>query len=323
MINKSIFTISLDFELYWGIRDRKNLLDSQKQLKNIKDIVYKILELFAEYDVHATWACVGFLFFNKKSELKLNLPRIKPTYADSNLSPYPYIEHTDLDGYQDIHFAPDILQQIQRQPGQEIASHTFSHHYCLEAGQTALQFEWDIKHAVKTARRHGITLKSIVFPRNQVNPNYIDILKKYGITSFRSNPLHWIYTNKNKDNFLIIRRLFRFIDSYINVSGQNCYNNLNSNKTLLNIPYSYYLRPVSGQSKYFQPLQLHRLKTAMHHAAVHEKLFHLWWHPHNFANYPDLNLKNLKAILSTYKCLSKKYNMCSMNMHELSSTFGV
>ena len=56
----SKFIISLDFELKWGVlefdeRYNKNLLVARQ-------VIPKILTLFKEYQIKATWAVVGLLF---------------------------------------------------------------------------------------------------------------------------------------------------------------------------------------------------------------------------------------------------------------------
>ena len=60
------FTISLDFELYWGMRDVKTLESCNERIRNVHVIVPKLLELFKRYEIHTTWAIVGFLFLNDK-----------------------------------------------------------------------------------------------------------------------------------------------------------------------------------------------------------------------------------------------------------------
>src|SRR5262245_8758504 len=49
-----------------------------------------MLDLFAERDVGATWATVGFVFCGSKDELMEARPRLLPHYADPRLSPYDF-----------------------------------------------------------------------------------------------------------------------------------------------------------------------------------------------------------------------------------------
>ena len=59
--------VSLDFELYWGVRDKTSLEAYKANLLGARHIIPRLLELFAHYGVRATWATVGFLFFDEKT----------------------------------------------------------------------------------------------------------------------------------------------------------------------------------------------------------------------------------------------------------------
>ena len=57
--------------------------------------VKRILELFDKYDIHTTWATVGFLFASDIEELKVLSPEQKPSYYNTKLNPYKYISDSD------------------------------------------------------------------------------------------------------------------------------------------------------------------------------------------------------------------------------------
>ncbi len=145
-LTNGMFTVSLDCELFWGVRDHRTLTGYGENIRNVHRVVPRLLELFRRYDVHATWAVVGFLFFEDQSSLLKNIPQEKPSYANSRFDQYNYILQEELDPL--YHFAPNLIKQIAATPNQEIATHTFSHYYCLERGQTAGQFKVDIEHAL-------------------------------------------------------------------------------------------------------------------------------------------------------------------------------
>ena len=91
-----------------------------------------LLATFAEYGIHATWATVGFLFFRTRTELLASLPDLRPDYDDLRLSPYPDMKVLGTDeGDDPFHFGRSLIDQIRSYPGQEIATDTFSHYYCL------------------------------------------------------------------------------------------------------------------------------------------------------------------------------------------------
>ena len=72
------FTISLDMELYWGMRDAQKLDSYKENISNVHSAIPLILALFEKYQIHATWAVVGFLFFKNKEELLQHLPARLP-----------------------------------------------------------------------------------------------------------------------------------------------------------------------------------------------------------------------------------------------------
>ena len=136
------FVISLDFEKFWGIRDKRTIKDYKLNLENVDIIVLELLKLFEEEKIHATWATVGMLAFNSKKDLLNNIPNQLPTYVNMNLSPYNYVFEEELDTK--FHFAVDIIKKIIDTNNQELASHTFSHYYCSEDGQTEACFNLDL-----------------------------------------------------------------------------------------------------------------------------------------------------------------------------------
>ena len=271
-----------------------------------------MLKLFSEFEIHVTWATVGLLAVNNKKELLSVLPNTKPTYDDINLSPYDYILECELEGK--FHFDSHIINEICNTKNQELASHTFSHYYCLEPGQNKFSFETDLKLNIEIIKnKFNVGMSSIVFPRNQVNPEYLNILSKNNIQTYRGNPTNWIY--RLKTNNLIIRAL-RLLDSYVNITGNNTHE-INKNKLPYNIPSSYFLRPVIPNALLLEKLKMKRIKNQMTHAASNGRLFHLWWHPHNFGNDLQANLILLKEILNHFKLLKDKYDMKSYNMKEI------
>ena len=63
------FILSLDFELNWGTWSEVSLDRNRKRLEETRRVIPRLLELFTEYNVHATWATVGFLFCGSRDEL--------------------------------------------------------------------------------------------------------------------------------------------------------------------------------------------------------------------------------------------------------------
>jgi peptidoglycan/xylan/chitin deacetylase (PgdA/CDA1 family) len=314
-----ILIISLDFELLWGIRDfaKENKVQS---LLSTRQVVPRLLELFQKYDVHATWAAVGFLFFETRTELLAALPHQKPNYAQRSLSPYENLVAELGANEQDdpLHYAPSLIRHILQTPHQELATHTFSHYYCLEDGQTPSDFEQDLSAALLSARRYECELQSIVFPRNQYNQFYLEVCARNQILAYRGTENIWFRQSRNRQaHRQWYRRLMRLADAYVNVSGTNTYQVAVKNAFPVNLPASRYLRPYSKRLEFLEPLRLKRILSSLKHAAQAGEVFHLWWHPEDFSENIEDNLRFLEEILKCYQELHRLYGMQSQSMGEV------
>jgi len=310
------FVISLDFELFWGVRDKRTIENYGTNILGVRQAIPTMLALFDKYGVKATFSTVGFLFAKNKEELLAYCPEMKPQYKEINLSPYNTFDVVGYDEKNDpYHFGFSLVQQIKENNNHEIGTHTFCHYYCLEPGQSHMEFKEDLLAAKKIAAAHGINVRSLVFPRNQFNEEYLSICKEVGIDSYRGNPASWLYSGRNKNDESLIRRAFRFIDTYINLTGHHCHTKqyvLSS--SLVNVAASRFLRPYSKKFSFLENLRLRRIKNAMLHAAKNKKLFHLWWHPHNFGVNLQENIDFLEQILRYYKLLQQQYRFRSISM---------
>jgi peptidoglycan/xylan/chitin deacetylase (PgdA/CDA1 family) len=312
------FVISLDFELYWGVRDVVTLDAYRERLLGERQAIPSMLELFERNRVHVTWATVGFLFARDRDHLRASVPRVMPTYADASLSPYAHAESIGESEDDDpFHYAPTLLRRIAAVPGQEIGTHTFSHYYCLEPGQTAQQFEADLRAAARIGEPHGDVCRSLVFPRNQFNPEYLDVLRRLGVRAYRSNGPSWAYRPRSGAHDSPLRRVARLADAYLPVFGSGA---RAAGPVLdegpVDVPASAFLRPLTPTTRHLRRAQLRRLAFGMRRAATTGRAFHLWWHPHNFGMLREENLELLAAVLAEFDSLRRSTGFSSMNMGE-------
>ena len=63
------FIISLDYELMWGVRDKRTIANYGDAILNVHQVLPQMLKAMENYDVKATIATVGFLFHEKKEDL--------------------------------------------------------------------------------------------------------------------------------------------------------------------------------------------------------------------------------------------------------------
>ena len=311
--------ISLDFELHWGVRDRYPPDGRyQQNLLGVRKAVPQMLDLFEEFDIAATWATVGFLFAASRQELESFYPAVRPEYEDPVLSPY---QEPVGDGEQDdpFHFAPSLIEAICKRPRQEIGTHTFSHYYCLERGQTRAAFRADLESAVAIARKYGFQLRSIVFPRNQFNADYADLLVETGILCYRGNEKSWMYKASATNEQRSSKRGARFLDRYLSLSGLNlkCWDDVLEKNGLCNVASSRFLAPYSPRLRHFDSLRLDRIIKGIQAAAICRRIFHLVWHPHNFGSHPDENIAFLRQILEAFARLGESHGMRSLTVADV------
>ncbi len=310
--------ISLDFELLWGVFDKVDFKEKETYFKNTRKVIPEILNLFSEYQIHSTWATVGMLFNKNWEEWKTNIPEILPNYKNTDLSAYDYGNTLNSSETEFFCFARDLIQQIQNSPYQEIGTHTYSHYYCLEEGQTLASFKADLEKAIELAKQMGIELKSLVFPRNQFNEDYLKVCYDLGIENVRSNPTDWYWKDTQNDS--LKNKIFRTGDAYIGSNNKSYkLTDLHVEKGKpLSQKASRLLRPYSN-NKFLNNLKLKRIKSEMTSAAKNNEIYHLWWHPHNFGNNPDENITDLKEILDHYSGCKEKYGFQSATMNEIGS----
>ena len=314
MSKNGYLVISLDFELLWGVFDVVNHVEKKEYFKNTRQVIPEILDLFSEYRVHATWAVVGMLFNKDWEEWRKNFPASLPHYKKSELSAYVFGEQESSKIPEENVFAPDIIKEINKMAGQEIATHTYSHYYCLEEGQEPSDFEADLQKAIEVARAEGIELESLVFPRNQLKQEYLAICKQLGIKNVRSNPSSWYW--KDTLSEALYTKAARSGDAYLPF-GKKSYNQ----KEILKMrpkeqKASRFLRPVENNSV-LRELKLKRIEQEIEVAAREKEIYHLWWHPHNFGDKPEESLRDLRRILEKFGQQRQKFDFQSLNMKEI------
>lgn len=306
--------VSLDFELFWGMQDCVPLEQYEGNVLGGRQAIPRLLDLFEKHGIHATWATVGFQFAENYEELKQYFPAedLRPAYADSRLSTYNCFDSIGSDEQSaPCFFGGSLVREIGKREGQEIASHTFCHYYCREAGQTPEQFEADMAAAKAIAKAKGYELTSVVFPRNMSTPAHIEVLRKLGFTAYRDEENDWIHHCPVR----IIKRGCTLLDAYLPLSGSGCFRPKYENG-IINLPGSKMYRPFFKPLAFLEWLKICRIKGQMRYAAKHGLCYHLWWHPHNVGVMTDFHFDQLEEIFAYYDVLKAKYGMRSLNMRE-------
>lgn len=305
--------VSLDFELFWGMQDCMELSKYEANVLGGRKAIPQMLELFEKHGIHATWATVGFLFGKDEAELRRFFPKSLPTYDNAALSSYRCFGSIGTNEAEaPCYYSSSLVEQIATVSGQEIGSHTFSHYYCRESGQTIDQFRADMEAAKAIGKAYGYDLQSVVLPRNQCEPEYTQVLTELGFTTYRDEENDWIH---EKVKFRPLMRILRLADVYLPLTGQGGYVPKIENG-IVNLVGSRMYKPYFKPLAFLEWLKVRRIKMQMLHAAKNGLTFHLWWHPHNIGVHTDFHMKQLEEIFSYYDKLKEKYGMRSLNMSE-------
>ena len=320
MKQSGLFVISLDFELMWGMKDVATPEGyGMSHVARVPHVINRLLELFANYQVHATFGTVGLIMLQGVEDALQRWPASLPTYNNPELSPYEdnYMANISQ-AIEPLFFAPKTVGKLAQAEGVEVGTHTFGHFYCDAQGQTKDQFESDLIRAIEVALERDIVFRSIIFPRNNVSKDYLEICHKHGVDVYRGNAKKYFEKTTGRLDALK-QRICRLVDAYVNLGGYTSHKveNLKSEVDgMVNVPASRLLRPFSPRLAFAERIRLRRIKKEMVYAAQHGELYHLWWHPHNFGQNLEKNMLFLEKVLSQFVYCRERYGMQSCTMAE-------
>lgn len=243
-----LFILSLDTEIAWGT-NAASLPRYAHCFDTYPDIIRHLITLLDAYEIPATWAVVGQLL------LPVNDPR-----ASQRKPPHWY-------------HAPYLLDELHgAKVKHEIGTHTFSHIYTHDAETTPDIWQQELNAVAQLHREQGLSLRSIVYPRNQVA--YTDTLHKYGIIAYRGVEQNW-YGNRRGAFHLLDRALGLPPPTY-DPAALKVANNL------VNLPASQFLMAYDGvRGKIPTASRVWQARFGIDKAVKQNQLYHLWFHPFN------------------------------------------
>lgn len=295
MFDRGIFTISLDLELIWGTQDLfgKDGFGEMCLIER-RTVIDRLLELFAEFDISATWCIVGHLFLDECAEIEgIKHPEIiRPQHSWKNGDWF------DLDPSSNIDDAPlfygrDIVEKIRDFPVyQEIGSHSFSHIIYGDEGCSVEAARTDLAECVSVAEKLGVQMTSFVFPRNEIG--HLDQLRAAGFSTYRGVEPNWYELRSVPHS---VRRLLRLID-VVNATIPPTVLPVKDSSGLWNIPGSAMFFPMDGVRRHIpMSRRVRRAHRGLETAAGDKRIFHFWFHPTNLVNSIDEMFAGLRKIL--------------------------
>jgi len=296
-----VFTLTLDFELLWGTRDLFGDGAFGAAVARERELVIgRLLDLFAELRIEATWCVVGHLFLDHcKPSQGVKHPEIVPPKHAWHpdwfaLDPCSDEEHAPL------YYGRSLIEKIKAcSVMQEIGSHSFSHVIFGDPGCSRATAESELRACVAAAAPLGVALQSFVFPRNE--PGHLDVLRDAGFTVFRGRDAHWYTRPIVPEN---VRRAAHLLDVVLAREPPTVVPRLTA-EGLWDVPGSMIYLPAHGVRRFIP--RSRRVKAAIRglDAAVRDRrVFHLWFHPTNLADEVEMMFGGLREILEHARALA-------------------
>lgn len=283
----AIFTLSLDTEIAWGTFDTPQFRSFAPHFDGYRPLIERLVALLDEAACPATWAFVGHLFLDAcRREGGTTHPEVlRPGYA---WYPHDWHDHdpgTDL-ATDPWWYGPDVLARVMASPvGHEIGSHTFSHIVVDDPACTADIVRSQLAACCALHAQHGLTLQSLVFPRNRIA--HLEVLSELGLIAYRGREAYWY-------EGCPVRRahqLAHLLDAAAACTPPTYPRSaLRPNAHgLVNVPGSLFLMPMDGIRRRI-PARRRVVQSlrGLRRAVSRGELFHLWFHPFNLGSDPAM-----------------------------------
>jgi hypothetical protein len=109
------------------------------------------------------------------------------------------------------------------------------------------------------------------------------------------------------------------VDTYAGITPPptTAWDQVNVGGGLCNVPASAFLRPYSPGRRALEPMRTARIASGLRFAARSTRIFHLWWHPHNFASHPQESFDLLRRVLDEFDRFAQSDGMRSLAMGDI------
>jgi peptidoglycan/xylan/chitin deacetylase (PgdA/CDA1 family) len=312
------FTVSIDFELIWGTLDLfgpKRFSEACRIEREV--VVTRLLDLFVEYDVSATWCVLGHLFLDGcRIQGGTKHPEIvPPRHAWVRQDWFADDPCTD-EARSPEFYGRTLVDKIRScAVAQEIACHSFSHVIFGDPGCSEATAETEVATCVRLASEMGLELKSFAFPRNRVG--HLSVLARHGFRSYRGPGPRWYESEEATGAGSRLAHLWDVVWAAAppTVLPQR------DPSGLWNIPGSMIYFPMHGVRR-FVPVS-RRVKRAikgLDEASRTGRVFHLWFHPTNLSYQTEPMFAGLRAILQHAARLRREGRLTIANMNALVPT---
>jgi len=292
VLDRGVFVVSIDTELAWGAAHRRGD-GSARRYDREREVVGQVLDLFDRYGIPGTWAIVGHLFLDRcerGADGRAHPDQPRPDYAWLAGDDWYAVDPCSDVAAAPTFYAPDLVERIAQCPTrQEIASHGFTHMIADDPGCSRETFAAELAASHVAATRHGVALRSFVFPRNQVA--HVDAVAESGFAAYRGRRMAPPFSGLSGWR----RRMATTVDRLRPLSG-SAVRPVCEPSGIWNLPQTYYFAPASTRRRTPPGLWSRPARARLRQAVRHRTLFHLWFHPADITANPTRALACLRHI---------------------------
>ena len=259
-------TISIDLELGWGNWDNISNYHIENIINHERVIITRLLGIFSRYEISVTWAFVAALLDVKNAQ--------------------------DRPGDQSIWFAPEVIEEIVlSKVSHDIGSHGGRHRYFDNMSEE--ECIDDLQYAAYIHKKHGLALKSFVFPRNKVAKT--NLLAAQGIKIYRGQDISWHQSIRNHQE--LFGRVANLVDKMFPIAPQVVKPDYSTD--ICNLPGSMLFFGRKGVRKFVNSdVMSKKLEKGLNTAVFENAVFHLWFHPSNFWHDTDQQFRTFERFIA-------------------------
>jgi peptidoglycan/xylan/chitin deacetylase (PgdA/CDA1 family) len=288
------FLFSLDTELGWGFFDldqpRSRIL-SPGGLRERK-MFERLLDVFDEFGIVATWAIVGHLFYKRCEECEI-CPILK---WQGKYHSFDEIYKTN----NSLWYGADIVDSLlSRKTPHEIGFHGYTHQLFDENAMSAEDAQLEIHEWLRVTNRVSITPRTVIFPRNVIG--HLTAFQEAGFVCYRGKEIQ-----TNIYQLQMVGKLIKHLDQIVSLSTPYIYKLSDCEMNgLVNLRSSQDFFGFNRQLELFldsihlSNIRLRRMINAVRKAASEKKVVHICSHPWEFRTEKDIDkLRHLLHVVS-------------------------
>ena len=310
-VDSGYLLFSIDTELAWGYHNNFSRTMFPGNGEQERATINRILDMLDEFNIIATWALVGHLFYYKCEKCDV-CPVLN---WKGKYNSFEEIYDTDSQWW----YGADVFDTIvKRGHNHEIAFHGYTHQVFDETRMTRQDARIEIQEWIRAAKVKNIVPKTVIFPQNQIG--YLDLFEEHGFLCYRGDEL----LPKYYYSLPIIGKILNRFDLILQIRDPEIYPINQEPGGLINLPASRSLfrmkRKVDSLLHWLDLDNIHIKKNieGIQKAARDKKIIHLYTHPYEFQSENDF--EKLHQVLLKASQEIKKGNLRSISMIDLAQT---